>query len=263
MSSSRCRRAVVSGGAAPARPVASWPSSPPSPSCGLAPAAARRPRRPPPSRPARSPTRARRWSPGSLVLPPEPRRAGPRRLLHRGLRRRAGDEGVGLPRGQAARVEGDRRTASAGRATSTRPAQRGHLPPAAGRRPGPARSTSSCCRAARTTGTPPTPRSRTRSRARSTRSGRSSPERPSSCWGPRPLRQARRTAAGLPAACSRATAAAQHLPFVDPLGESWFVDGDGSRYANPVNGHPSNAGYRVIADRFEADVRVLKGSAPS
>ncbi|GAB2570967.1 SGNH/GDSL hydrolase family protein [Microlunatus antarcticus] len=52
----------------------------------------------------------------------------------------------------------------------------------------------------------------------------------------------------------------QHLPFVDPLAESWFVDGDGSRYANPVNGHPSNAGYRVIAGRFETDVRVLLGT---
>lgn len=52
----------------------------------------------------------------------------------------------------------------------------------------------------------------------------------------------------------------QHLPFIDPLGDSWFVDGDGSRYANPVNGHPSNAGYRVIAGRFEADVRVLLGT---
>ena len=54
--------------------------------------------------------------------------------------------------------------------------------------------------------------------------------------------------------------AQQDLPFVDPLAESWFVDGDGSRYANPANGHPSNAGYRVIAGRFEADVRVLLGT---
>ena len=54
-------------------------------------------------------------------------------------------------------------------------------------------------------------------------------------------------------------AIAQQLPFVDPLGERWFVDGDGDRYANPVNGHPSNAGYKRIAARFEADVRVLLG----
>ncbi|MGI3779734.1 MAG: SGNH/GDSL hydrolase family protein [Janthinobacterium lividum] len=52
----------------------------------------------------------------------------------------------------------------------------------------------------------------------------------------------------------------QHLPFIDPLGESWFVDGDGSRYANPVNGHPSNAGYRVIAAKFETDARILLGT---
>ncbi|GAA3561136.1 SGNH/GDSL hydrolase family protein [Microlunatus spumicola] len=54
-------------------------------------------------------------------------------------------------------------------------------------------------------------------------------------------------------------AVAQDLPFVDPLGEAWFVDGDGDRYANPVNGHPSNAGYKRIAARFETDVRVLLG----
>lgn len=57
-------------------------------------------------------------------------------------------------------------------------------------------------------------------------------------------------------------ASAQQLPFIDPLGERWFVDGDGDRYANPQNGHPSNAGYRRIAERFEADVRVLVGSQP-
>jgi acyl-CoA thioesterase-1 len=52
----------------------------------------------------------------------------------------------------------------------------------------------------------------------------------------------------------------QHLTFIDPIGERWFVDGDSKRYANPANGHPSNAGYRQIARRFEADVRVLQGS---
>jgi lysophospholipase L1-like esterase len=55
-------------------------------------------------------------------------------------------------------------------------------------------------------------------------------------------------------------AAAHYLSFIDPIGESWFVDGDGDRYANPANGHPSNAGYRHMATRFEADARVLLGS---
>lgn len=53
----------------------------------------------------------------------------------------------------------------------------------------------------------------------------------------------------------------QHLAFIDPVGETWFVDGDGQRNANPANGHPSNAGYRRIAARFEADVRLLTGAA--
>lgn len=53
----------------------------------------------------------------------------------------------------------------------------------------------------------------------------------------------------------------QHLPFIDPIAESWFVDGDGKRYANPANGHPSNAGYLHIAGRFEADIRLLLGTA--
>lgn len=55
-------------------------------------------------------------------------------------------------------------------------------------------------------------------------------------------------------------AAAQHLTFLDPIGEAWFVPGDGKRDANPADGHPSNAGHRQIADRFIADVRVLLGS---
>lgn len=52
-------------------------------------------------------------------------------------------------------------------------------------------------------------------------------------------------------------AAQQHLTLIDPVVEHWFVDGDGERYANPANGHPSNAGHRLIASRFEADLRVL------
>ncbi len=55
-------------------------------------------------------------------------------------------------------------------------------------------------------------------------------------------------------------AAQQNLPFLDPIGESWFVDGDGKRYANPVNGHPNNAGYAHIAARFQTDVHRLLGT---
>ena len=58
-------------------------------------------------------------------------------------------------------------------------------------------------------------------------------------------------------------ASAHYLAFLDPIGESWFVDGDGKLNANPDNGHPSNAGYRRIASRFEADMRVLLGTSGS
>lgn len=56
-------------------------------------------------------------------------------------------------------------------------------------------------------------------------------------------------------------AAQQGVPFLDPIAEDWFVDGDGDRYANPANGHPSNAGYRHISARFQKDVHVLLGTA--
>lgn len=55
-------------------------------------------------------------------------------------------------------------------------------------------------------------------------------------------------------------AGAQHLAFLDPMGESWFVPGDGKWAANPENAHPSNAGHQRIADRFIADVKILVGS---
>jgi lysophospholipase L1-like esterase len=55
-------------------------------------------------------------------------------------------------------------------------------------------------------------------------------------------------------------AGAQHLAFLDPIGESWFVPGDGKWAANPANAHPSNAGHQQIAKRFVADVDVLLGS---
>ena len=51
----------------------------------------------------------------------------------------------------------------------------------------------------------------------------------------------------------------QQLSFIDPMSEDWFADGYGDAYANPEIGHPNNAGYRRMADRFEADVRVLLG----
>ncbi|MGI3783078.1 MAG: SGNH/GDSL hydrolase family protein [Janthinobacterium lividum] len=46
------------------------------------------------------------------------------------------------------------------------------------------------------------------------------------------------------------------IRFFDPLGEQWFSPGDGDAYANPINGHPNNAGHLVMADRFTQDVRV-------
>lgn len=47
------------------------------------------------------------------------------------------------------------------------------------------------------------------------------------------------------------------INFINPLGEKWFVPGDGSWAANPTNGHPNNAGHAHIAQRFVEDVKVL------
>jgi lysophospholipase L1-like esterase len=52
-------------------------------------------------------------------------------------------------------------------------------------------------------------------------------------------------------------AAANAIPFIDPIGEHWFVPGDGERYANVANGHPNDAGYQLMADRFVGDVKKL------
>ena len=51
-----------------------------------------------------------------------------------------------------------------------------------------------------------------------------------------------------------AAAAANGIPFIDPMGEQWFVPGDGERYANLENGHPNNDGHKLMARRFVADV---------
>ncbi len=48
------------------------------------------------------------------------------------------------------------------------------------------------------------------------------------------------------------------VPFVDPMVEGWFVAGDGAKYANQADGHPSDAGYKVIATRFVADVKEMQ-----
>jgi lysophospholipase L1-like esterase len=57
-----------------------------------------------------------------------------------------------------------------------------------------------------------------------------------------------------------AAAAANGIPFIDPMGEQWFVPGDGERYANPENGHPNDLGHELMARRFVADVRKFSGS---
>ncbi len=55
----------------------------------------------------------------------------------------------------------------------------------------------------------------------------------------------------------KAAAAADGDLFIDPIADRWFVPGDGSWAANPANGHPSNAGHQLIADRFVQDVQAL------
>lgn len=57
-------------------------------------------------------------------------------------------------------------------------------------------------------------------------------------------------------------AAAQGLPIVDPIREGWFAPGSGPTYANPVNGHPNNAGYARIADLFAADAKRIVQNVP-
>ncbi|GAB2579462.1 SGNH/GDSL hydrolase family protein [Microlunatus antarcticus] len=57
----------------------------------------------------------------------------------------------------------------------------------------------------------------------------------------------------------RAAAAGNGIPFIDPIGEQWFVPGDGERYANVENGHPNDLGYELMARRFVADVKKFSG----
>lgn len=52
-------------------------------------------------------------------------------------------------------------------------------------------------------------------------------------------------------------AASYSLPFVDPIGETWFRSGDWKAYADPASGHPNNAGYLLMANRFVADIKTL------
>jgi lysophospholipase L1-like esterase len=58
-----------------------------------------------------------------------------------------------------------------------------------------------------------------------------------------------------------AAAAVNGIPFIDPIGEQWFVPGDGERYANLENGHPNDAGQALMARRFVADVKTFLGSS--
>lgn len=57
-----------------------------------------------------------------------------------------------------------------------------------------------------------------------------------------------------------AAAAVYGIPFIDPMGEQWFVPGDGERYANLENGHPNDAGYELMARWFVADVKKFSGN---
>jgi lysophospholipase L1-like esterase len=45
------------------------------------------------------------------------------------------------------------------------------------------------------------------------------------------------------------------LPYVDPAGEAWFDRTVGKAYTDPATGHPNNAGYQLMADRFVQDVK--------
>ena len=49
----------------------------------------------------------------------------------------------------------------------------------------------------------------------------------------------------------------QSLPFVNPIGERWFVRGDADTLVNPTKGHPNNAGYARMTDLFIDDINRL------
>jgi len=59
----------------------------------------------------------------------------------------------------------------------------------------------------------------------------------------------------------KAAAAASEIPFIDPMGEQWFVPGDGERYANLENGHPNDAGHELMARWFVADLKKFSSSS--
>lgn len=60
-------------------------------------------------------------------------------------------------------------------------------------------------------------------------------------------------------------ARAHSLPFVNPMGERWFKPQDAADLiggpSSPAQGHPNNAGYARIAERFVEDIKRL--SQPS
>jgi len=49
----------------------------------------------------------------------------------------------------------------------------------------------------------------------------------------------------------------QHVPYLSPMDEHWFVQGTSSTYVNVAVGHPNNAGYGRIADLFVADMQLI------
>lgn len=54
-----------------------------------------------------------------------------------------------------------------------------------------------------------------------------------------------------------AAATANALPMMNPIGEKWFMSGDGTSFANPDLGHPNNAGHALIRSLFVRDAQVL------
>jgi lysophospholipase L1-like esterase len=56
----------------------------------------------------------------------------------------------------------------------------------------------------------------------------------------------------------RAAAWAAGVPFIDAIGEGWFVPGDWSRYSDAATGHPSDEGYKVIGRHIADDVANLR-----
>ena len=48
--------------------------------------------------------------------------------------------------------------------------------------------------------------------------------------------------------------------YLNTMAENWFLDGEDATMVNPANGHPDNAGYARIAERFVTDVRSLSSA---